>query len=854
MNDHEIRVALVLNGGVSLAVWMGGVVHELDLLRRASSGPGAPPPQPYDEEISRRWADLCHAGGQQRRVVVDVIAGTSAGGLNGSMLATAIAHGSTMDPPDNVRGPWLRQRWSALGGLEPGKLVPTSTSPKSVLDGDYFLGQLEDILGCLAGAGDAAAAAPVTLFVTASGLGRQQFQAQDAAGQRFDVPDHRYLLGFTSEDRTRYDGDGVTFSPVSANELADTALLARASRSSASFPAAFEPVLETPQMARRPPRVLPAWPHSPSWLVDGGVLDNAPFGPVLDVVARRPVATRATRYVLYVVPSSGVGAASTQVRPAEQPSWRTATLSALQFPREVDFRSDVEQLERLLMDADASWSDAQRVFDRSVADPVERQRLLQAADLLRPAYVRGRAAGGVWEALTLSTGKASTVLDATSALSEADVDAVIAAGPLWVASRVASVQTVVPGGPLPFWPWGTGPAERVVRLVLRGLRSRIEEPTDDAEPAALTASLDQVSQILQRVIAVRDAVSAALAVAELDPHEGAVAVTGGVNQVFERLDVQAALGGQIAELQAVVPPEQVLTALAVEIVSRCTSARTPPQRSAPFQFVRLGPDVALPLLADGESGTLAAMLADRVLYGTQVGHFGAFGAAEWREWDWLMGRLHGVAHLGHLLGADEEWIRETQELVLVAEGSTREAVDARIRRLSEDFPPGGGGAAVRAMRDELNATDRGRTVLRSLVERLVAVSDGVTPRFGTWAKAVIAADQQPPPGYLRSVRWLTEPARGVFWRGIVSGVPQQPTSAPALGTLLPAVGALVLTLVLMVLASVVEARPAAVVLAVAAGVTLSALLVLMLVRYVLNRVRATLKARLLTVLPPAPEQ
>ena len=228
-----------------------------------------------------------------------------------------------------------------------------------------------------------------------------------------------------------------------------------------------------------------------------------------------------------------------------------------------------------------------------------------------------------------------------------------------------------------------------MRFVLRGLRSRIEEPTDDAEPAALTASLDQVSQILQRVIAVRDAVSAALAEAELDPHEGAVAVTGGVNQVFGRLDVQAALGGQIAELQAVVPPEQVLTALAVEIVSRCTSARTPPQRCAPFQFVRLGPGVALPLLADGESGTLAAMLADRVLYGTQVGHFGAFGAAEWREWDRLMGRPHGVAHLGHLLGADEEWIRVTQELVLVAEGSTSEAVDARIRRLSEDFPPTG---------------------------------------------------------------------------------------------------------------------------------------------------------------------
>jgi hypothetical protein len=32
----EVRLALVLNGGVSLAVWMGGVTHEIDLLRRAS--------------------------------------------------------------------------------------------------------------------------------------------------------------------------------------------------------------------------------------------------------------------------------------------------------------------------------------------------------------------------------------------------------------------------------------------------------------------------------------------------------------------------------------------------------------------------------------------------------------------------------------------------------------------------------------------------------------------------------------------------------------------------------------------------------------------------------------------------
>ncbi len=849
MGDHEVRVALVLNGGVSLAVWMGGVVHELDLLRRASSGGASIKPQPYDEQIAARWAALCHRGGERRRVVVDVIAGTSAGGLNGSMLATAIAHGSTMDPTDQMRGPWLRQRWSALGGLEPGKLVPSSTSPASVLDGEYFLNELQDILGRLAGAGDPAAAEPVTLFVTASGLGRQQFTAQDAAGQPFDVPDHRYLFRFTSEAGTRYAGDGVTFEGVFENELSDTHLLARASRSSASFPAAFEPVLETPQMAANPPRLQPAWSHQASWLVDGGVLDNAPFGPVLDVIARRPVAGKASRYVLYVVPSSGVGSAT--VVPSGQPSARTAVLSALQFPREVDFRSDVEQLERLLTEADASWSDTQRLFDRSVDDPDERRRLQRAADLLRPAYVRGRAAGGVWEALTISQGQGSTVLDATSALSEADVDAVIAAQPSWVQGRDVPLTVTVgdptqaASGPRPWWPWGTGPAERVVRLVLRSLRTRIDlaANTTSSDVTVLSQALDDTSRVLQNVIAVRDTVMQALAAAELDPQEGAVAITGGVNAVFERLHVQAALGAQMAQLQSIVAPAQVLTALAVEVVSRCTSARTPPQRSAPFQFLRLGPDVALPLLADQTSGTQAAMLADRILYGTQVGHFGAFGAAEWREWDWLMGRLHGVAHLGHLLGADEPWIRDTQALVLAAEQSSLEAVNRRIEQLSVDFPPGAGTAALTAMRDELNATARGRVILRALVERLIAVSGGITPRLGTWVKAAAAIEHRPQRRYLRALRWLTAPARGVFWRGIVSGVQQEQVPAPALVTPWPALAALLLTLALTVGAVRADARAVAVPLALAAGVALAVAMTLYGLRWTMRRIRRRLTHR-----------
>ena len=136
------------------------------------------------------------------------------------------------------------------------------------------------------------------------------------------------------------------------------------------------------------------------------------------------------------------------------------------------------------------------------------------------------------------------------------------------------------------------------------------------------------------------------------------------------------------------------------------------------------------------------------------GTSGPSAPQKWREWDWLMGRLHGVAHLGHLLGADEDWIREQQRLVLAAEGSTLESVNETVTRLSQDFPPGAGRAAVTAMRDELNSTADGRVVLTAVVSRLVAVSGGVNPMLGNVVKAAAAADHTPGSRNLRWLRWV----------------------------------------------------------------------------------------------------
>ena len=111
MKEKELRIALVCYGGVSLAVYMHGVTKEILKLVRASRI------YHYDVARSQRrsakyhdidhddretdtealYFELIQAIGQslELRVFVDTIAGASAGGINGVLLARALAH----DPP-----------------------------------------------------------------------------------------------------------------------------------------------------------------------------------------------------------------------------------------------------------------------------------------------------------------------------------------------------------------------------------------------------------------------------------------------------------------------------------------------------------------------------------------------------------------------------------------------------------------------------------------------------------------------------------------------------------------------------------------------------------------------------------
>ena len=308
-----------------------------------------------------------------------------------------------------------------------------------MLNGGYFLEQLHTVLGSLTSdrTGD-----PVTLFLTASGLGPHGIVARDAAGQAFSVADHRFLYRFSCGPHTTY-RPGSGYQRDERINFAGVDDLAAASRASASFPVAFAPIQETDRLNQQPPRVRPPIDERqrsvPSWLMDGGVLDNAPFGPVLDEIARRPVRAptgeyvNSSRYVLYVVPSSG-GAGPAPETGGPQPGWKDALAAALRYPSEADLRGDVNELEQLLVKEapDASWSDTQRLQETCLADPAEADRVRRAAVELQPAYARGRAAGGVWEAITLASPTGTTVLDVAAPITPDDVAKILAAQPLWL--------------------------------------------------------------------------------------------------------------------------------------------------------------------------------------------------------------------------------------------------------------------------------------------------------------------------------------------------------------------------------------------------------------------------------------
>ncbi len=295
---QELRLATTMTGGVSLAIWMGGVAREINLLSQASQWRRAGGPFPADNKLSNEstaslklYADLLNL--LDLVVDVDVLSGTSAGGINAALLARSRVTGSDLGG--------LRELWLDLGSLFDLLRDPRDKDTPSLLYGDerMFAALAQQIPKLVSGPFPPEADAPsTTLYITTTLLNGETSRFTDSFGTLVQDVDRHGLFTFTE------------------NELALEATvpaLALAARSSASFPAAFEPSFlpftdatpKTKNIPARPPMAPYANITRPHWVADGGMLDNRPIGVLLERVFDRAAQRPVRRVLLFVVPSSG---------------------------------------------------------------------------------------------------------------------------------------------------------------------------------------------------------------------------------------------------------------------------------------------------------------------------------------------------------------------------------------------------------------------------------------------------------------------------------------------------------------------------------------------------------------------
>ena len=397
----ELRLALVCYGGSSLAIYMHGVTKELNRLVKGSALLASPDADvdagtPSEGVYARLLGELTQRDeGVQTRVVVDVVAGTSAGGINGICLAKAVAHNRSLD---ELRTLWFEHGdinglLNAPHWLKPRKAkfawVATHAVEHEPLRGDLMAKWIYDAFTNM----DAQTPQPekltsllpdehkLELFVTATDFAGYSRQVPYTDPNPIVDSRHRHVLAF------RYGGDDDRddFAGPDANGP-----LAFAARTTSSIPGVFPPVsfhdfqgwlegrhIDLDEFRRRFFRIyeLAGFRPEQTWFVDGGVLDNKPFGPAIDAIRERPAGLQVDRRLLYLEPDPG-GAQRPQQQP--RPDTIKAAVGALTgLPRAEPILDDLvevgamnERIERIKDIIQTSWEPVSKRVEDLVAEVV----------------------------------------------------------------------------------------------------------------------------------------------------------------------------------------------------------------------------------------------------------------------------------------------------------------------------------------------------------------------------------------------------------------------------------------------------------------------------------------------------
>ncbi|WP_449065511.1 patatin-like protein, partial [Planomonospora algeriensis] len=366
---EDIRIAVVMNGGVSLAVWMGGVTNEINRLALSSpdaggarEARGAQEDRGVQEEHGAHGArEDRWTGGEVRGEVyegllelmgatarVDVIAGTSAGGINGAALAYAQVYRADLRPLGRV--------WAETGSLVRLLRNPVSPHRPSLLRGD------DHLLPELAGAFDRLVPAhrrperyvpprerPIDLMITGTLMNGEHVPFHDDFGNPITEIDSAGMFRFARDAGTRPEEDPFHFSH------GVTRRLALAARCTSSFPVAFEPGF-APVGADGPDGLHPdlgatgAGPaiasFAPSrYVLDGGVLLNRPVEPALAAIYRQPAERQVRRLLMYVNPAPAAAGVEEAARHDAPPVLGDVLEALFRLPFEQSVAEELRRIE-----------------------------------------------------------------------------------------------------------------------------------------------------------------------------------------------------------------------------------------------------------------------------------------------------------------------------------------------------------------------------------------------------------------------------------------------------------------------------------------------------------------------------
>jgi patatin-related protein len=377
VREKELRIALVCFGGISLAVYMHGISKEILKLVRASCGLHAisdrakrakaafldeadPEKREYDTESI--YFELLREIGRkiELRVVVDIIAGASAGGINGTLLARALSHDLPFGPMRNLwldnadvtvlLAPEAKARswskwflkpiiWGASAGMlrirdgevrRKMSLFVRSRWFKPPLDGRMMARLMYDAIAAMGtpkhpGASLLPSGHSLDLFVTLT-----DYHGHHRLVQIHDPPlihelEHHHVLHFAYRRKSSGEVD-------SDFTLDNAPGLAFAARATSSFPGAFPParIAEIEDVAAER---ADSWTRRSDFLarnfqrhlradidpvtcsfIDGAVLNNRPFREAIAAIHGRPAYRQVDRRLVYIEPDPAPAAVTAHRR------------------------------------------------------------------------------------------------------------------------------------------------------------------------------------------------------------------------------------------------------------------------------------------------------------------------------------------------------------------------------------------------------------------------------------------------------------------------------------------------------------------------------------------------------------